>query len=191
MVHDLTVRRHQFELAIRVFVLHVAHFLAAQETGTRTTRPKWLFGCSTGLEHILNTGERQQSLQRAHGREDDEEIVCLMPCQALRGVDPDWFELLGLVGHRHLFRRHARHQKRHIKAPRQITIRYPVRQHEHLVGRHAQSAHGALLGEWRIAIQQGHVALRRHAAIGVARQQHTKLLETLADRCNRLCQMQV
>ena len=90
---------------------------------------------------------------------------------------------------------HAGHEKRHLKAPRQVAVTRPVGQQVHAVGRQAQATGLALRGKGQVAVDGGNVVCVGHqpfaGATGVARQQHAQLFKALADGGNGLREVQV
>jgi hypothetical protein len=152
VVQQLAVGADQRQLAELHLVLHVARLGALHEAGPRATGPQWPVA-GAGSQHRIDRGELLQPLQRADGREDDEELAGLVARQRIRGAHPHRLELLGLVGHGRLAFRHARDEERDIEAARQVAVGDPVGQHEHLVGGQHQAALAALVGEGRVAIE--------------------------------------
>ena len=114
-----------------------------------------------------------------------------MALQRVLWTHPDRFKLLGFVGHRNLAFRHARHQKRHVKAARQVAVGDPVGQHEHLIGGQCQAAGLALGGKRGFSVDLGNVSVVSPAPLGMAGEQNAQLLKALADGGNRLGQVQV
>jgi hypothetical protein len=155
-MHDLPVGADQLQLAVGHLVLHVARFLAGQPARARAARPQRLFGGSGG-QHGVHAGVLLQALQRADGREDDEELPGGVALQGIGRAHPHGLELLGLVGHGRLAFGHAGHQKRHVEAPRQVAVGDPVRQHVDVGCGQRQAVRGALRGQGRVAVQRGHV----------------------------------
>jgi len=114
-----------------------------------------------------------------------------MARQGVGRAHPDRFELLGLIGHRRLPFGHACYQERHVKAPWQVAVGDPVRQHKHLVGGQGQAVRLALVHKGGLAVQRRNVAGVGPAAVGMAGQQQAQLFKTLADGSNRLGQVQL
>ena len=162
VVHDLPVGADQFQLAIRLLVLHITLFAAFQKSGARATGPQRLLGGGDGVQYGGHRGKRLQALQCADGREDDEKVAVLVALQGVHRPHPHRFELLGFIGHGRLPLGHARHQKRHVKAARQIAVGDPVRQHEDFIGSEGQTARRALGNEGLLALQGGDVTRIRH-----------------------------
>ena len=159
-VDDLPVGAHQFQLAKRRFMLHVAGFLARQPASARATGPQRFIGRCAGRQHGIDRGVGLQTLQRADGGEDDEKITRSVARQRVGRAHPHRLKLLGFIGHRCLAWGHAGHQKGHVKAARQVAVGGPVGQHEDLGAAQRQAALVALRGETgrrRLAVQRGNV----------------------------------
>ena len=113
-------------------MLHVARLFAIQPSGARATVKPGLLTCTRG-QHRVHCVKRLHALQRANGGEDDEEIVLAVALQRVLRAYPQGLELFFVVSNRCLPFRHARHQKRHIKAAFQIAVCHPMREHIHLI----------------------------------------------------------
>jgi hypothetical protein len=123
------------------------------QPGARAAREQRLVVDRTGLQHSVHGGVGLQPLQRADGREDDEELPRGMPRQRVGRAHPQRLELLRLVGHRFLALGHARHQEGHVEAARQVAVGDPVGEHEHLGARQCQALGCALRRELGLAVQ--------------------------------------
>ena len=191
---DLAVRTGQRQLAIGHLAFHVAHLLASQEAGPGAGRPqRALFAVhgGAGLQNGLDAVKGNQPLQGANGREDDEEIALPVARQGIRRADPDGLKLFLFVRHRRLPFRNPGHQKRHVKAPRQVTVGDPVRQHKHLVSGQRQPMRLALPEKRRVAVERGNVAVVGQFAASVAGHQDPQFLVALADGGDGLGQAQI
>ena len=109
-----------------------------------------------------------------------------MPRQRVRWANPQRFKLLFVIGHRVLAIGHARHQKRHIKAARQVAVGHPVRQQIHLRRRRREPVRGQLRVKGRSAVHRVNGGLAGPRALRVTRQQNPQLLKALTNRGQRL-----
>ena len=132
-----------------------------------------------------------QALQRTNGWKDDEKVARCVLGKRIGWAYPFGLELLGLVSHRLLALWHAGDQKRHVKAPRQVTVGDPMGEHKNVSAGQGQAARLALRGKRRFSVQRGNVGGGDIASIGMARQQYAKFFKTFPNGCNSLRQVQV
>ena len=143
------------------------------------------------MQHRFNGGKVFEPLQCANSGKDDEERTSRVSRQGIGRAYPDGLKLLGLVGHRGLAIWHAGDQKRHVKTARQVAVGDPVRQHKHVRTAQCEAARGTLSDEGLLAVDGGDVVLRGAGAIAALRDEHAQLFKALANRGNRLRQVQV
>ena len=107
-----------------------------------------------------------------------------MATQGVAGAHPHRFELFFVVSHRRLTLGHAGHQKRHVKAARQVAVGDPMGQQKHLVSGQGEAALltlGCKVCCGGVAVQCGDVKVVGHAAIGMARQQDAQFFKAFAN----------
>ena len=145
-MNDLSIRTGQCQLAKRRFMFHEACIFALQQSSSRATvKPRLFIGASG--QNTVHSGVALQFFKRANGGKDNEEVPCCMTTQRCSWADPYRLKLFFFVRDRYLSLGHTRHQKRHIKSSRQITVGYPVCQNVHLIGRQYQTMRMALLSK--------------------------------------------
>ena len=190
VMQDLAIWTGEGELAERRLMFHEALLAPGNEASARTADEPRLLVRAT-VQHVLHTSISREPLERAYGREDDQELSCPVAFQCVSGTHPHRLELLGFVGHGLLALGHTRDQERHVEAARQIAIGDPVGEQKDLVGREHQAVRGALRGQWGFAVEGSDVFGIGVAPVRMPRQQDAELLETLPDGGDGLCQARV
>ena len=189
-VQNLPVAAGQRQFTKRLFVLHVARLFAIQPTGAWATVKPGLLIRARG-QHRIHCVKRLHALQRANGGKDDEKIILAVTLQRVLRAYPQGLELFFVVSNRCLPFRHARHQKRHIKAAFQIAVCHPMREHIDLIRCQLHAARLNLRRQCLQAVKALDVAHVSHAPVRVRGQQHTEFFKTLPYRSDGLGQTQI
>ena len=185
VVTGLPVGVHHLQLAIGHVGFHVPCVFALDIARARATAPQQILAFER-IQHSLCAGKAGHALQRALGREDDEQVFFGKALQRVLRANPGRLKLFGFIGLGRLALWHAGHKKRYVETLGQIARRRPVRQIPELIDRQRPASGAALLVQRCFAIKLLHLGRSHALARLVIGQQNAQLFKSLADAGQRL-----